>query len=136
MSKNKKTAKTFFSFLRLSANIPGNIFYLTMGMSEDDIHVKIAPTSAEQQAVYWLNGFNLLQFLPFFPITFGKTFSPCAAVCCHFEGNQYFSTVSCTTCVCAEVSLTPRYQCCVWITFIANSKAGGESRYDSNLHRT
>lgn len=101
--KEQEDWKTFFSFFRLSANIPGNIFYFLShdgGMSEDDIHVKIAPTSAEQQAVYWLNEFNLLQFFSFFPITFGKTFSPCAAVRCRFEGNQYFFTVSCRTCVC------------------------------------
>lgn len=87
--KEQEEWKTFSTFSRLSANIPGKIFLsqVTKGWMGDDIHVKIA---AEQQAVYWLNEFNLLQFFFSFPITFGKTFSPCAAVRCHFEGNQYF----------------------------------------------
>jgi hypothetical protein len=57
VSNNKNTERPFLPFFPIICKYPWEIFIsgyerVEGGMNGDDIHVKIVPTSAEQQAVY------------------------------------------------------------------------------------
>lgn len=111
--KGARRDETFFLFLRLSPNIPGKKSTASCG-ERRIVSIFMWKLLQQPVAVYWLNEFNLLQFLfSFFPITFETDFFfPATVVAAVARAINTFFSVSfakCRLCVCALVQPPMRW---------------------------
>lgn len=157
MSRNKNKRPFFHSLPAIICKYPWEIFPIEGFHGEkngDDIHVKIASTSAaaaaSKQYIDWMNSicYNFSFHSEFFPITFGKSFFLLALVplLLPFESNQYFFSVSCMlrVCVYVRVLFVPLYRSltafvnhfyCQFKLHKSRVRTSRRSRYDISLHQ-